>query len=437
MRLVSYPAELWAGAAGALRGEAPADARHALAIGDILMKLKYGQPLADGSRGGASEMAAIEVAAGMTEVFQIIAPDAPGLSFVGGMTQAACHGLAAGNDGVVSAGGCGADFRDAFLSCIGEAVERLALAVRPQELMTAGVAGSGLPPEAKAALVELAGGADGPVLAARNITRDADSWVPASLCLHQDGRDGIEPPSHPSTGCASGATPDRAMLAGILECVERDAAALWWQAGRPPRHIAMETLEEAGLLSLIPQIRQGAATRRSWLLDITSDLGIPCVASISFDAAGGGFVHGSAARLRLADAARAAYLEMCQMEVARHLIALKRQQRGRMSPADERHQIRFAAIDPERWPILRPQLAPAPRRPIEMGETSLAAIVDLLAHQGVECLAVDLSLKEIAVPVFKMILPGLQPMPSSIRTARLHRAAAADGVAHPVDIPLF
>jgi ribosomal protein S12 methylthiotransferase accessory factor len=262
--------------------------------------------------------------------------------------------------------------------------------------------------------------------------------VPAALCLRA-GPTVREPRFGPlSIGCACAATQGEAMTRGLLECVERDAVALWWLAGHEPRHIALETLEEAGLLSLIVRLRRGSATRRGWLLDITSDLDIPCAVSISFDAAGKGFAHGLAARPKLADAARAAFLEMCQMEVAFHLIALKTQTRqGDLAPVDQRHQERFAKIDAERFSILRPLRAPSPRRLIETSAGDLEALVGHLAGKGLECLAVELTSPEIGLPVFKTFIPGLQPMPAEARTRRLREAQARAGATARVEVPLF
>ncbi|QCI68535.1 YcaO-like family protein [Phreatobacter stygius] len=396
---------------------------------------------------GTLDLAFLDAADRAEAIFEVAAPDAPGLVFIGAMTDARRHLDHAGASATVSAGGCGGDFRQAFLACVGEMAERVSQRSPHQsrriEAGSAAPLGEILTPRDIAALDQLLGdGTSGSQadasLPAHALTRGAATALPAALCLHPIDDAGAVSPAHIGIGCASGPDPEFAMRAGLLEWVERDAAALWWMAGRAPRQVPLETLEEAGLLSLIPHVRQGLATRRSWLLDITSDLEIPCVASVSFDADGGGFVHGSAARPTLAAAARAAFLEMCQIEVARHLIALKMSTVGaeRLGAADKAHQARFAVVDAERWSILQPSLAPAPRRPIEASSGDLAAVVEHLARADLQCLAVDLTVAEIGIPVFKTFVPGLQPLPSAIRTSRLADAERRASLP-AIPVPLF
>jgi len=415
------------------------------AAGALLTRLGFGLAGAEPGHGEVPHAGLmLDFAARMTDVFEIASPDAPGLQFLAGMTSASRHLTSPGATGPLSVGGCGASFRSAFFACIGEAIERTAQC-RPAHAIATQSFPSALERQSDGfkEVVALLGprlGADAEIawLQARNLTTGAETLVPAELCIRSADLETVAPATSLSLGCACAPTLEQAMLAGILEWVERDATALWWLAGHSPRHIALETLEEAGVLSTIVQLRQGQATRRSWLLDITADLGIPCVASVSFDLGGRGFVHGSAARLKLADAARAAFVEMCQMEVACHLIAAKGGAGSpRLSAAERRHQQRFEAITAEALPILRPLLAPATTITAEPRPTGLHAVVEELGRSGFECLAVDLTLPELGMPVVKMIAPGLQPMPSSVRSPRLRQAIAMNEDYRPSDIPLF
>ena len=262
--------------------------------------------------------------------------------------------------------------------------------------------------------------------------------MPADLCLVRP-RAQAPLSTSSSLGCASGPTDEQAMAWALLELIERDAAALWWLAARPPRVVAMETLEEAGVLALMQEVRRGTATRKSWCLDITSDLGIPCVVALSFLAEGGGFAHGIAARLTPGAAAAAAFLEMCQMEVAYHLVAMKLAASGeeKLSPADRRHKLRFESLDPERHPILLPLRGPAANPLAGTVVDELSILVEKLKSKGFECLAVDLTRPEIGVPVFKLFVPGLQPMPSQVRTKRLRGMLESRPNTSPINIPLF
>src|SRR4029077_15357944 len=99
-----------------------------------------------------------------------------------------------------------------------------------------------------------------------------------------------------STGCAAGPSFDAAASRALLELVERDAASLWWIGGHRPRPLAFDDQAMTEGVRLLSSLRQDNRRRASWLLDITSDLAIPCVAAVSVDDDGRGLACGLAAR---------------------------------------------------------------------------------------------------------------------------------------------
>src|SRR4029077_8814669 len=119
------------------------------------------------------------------------------------------------------------------------------------------------------------------------------------------------------------ADPLDAALHGLLELVERDAVALWWRGGCPARIVP-----DASGSATLEHLRGGPTRRRSWLLDITSDVGVPVVVAASCNDDGFGLCCVFAARMTRAQAADAAVREMAQMELAYHLSNMKRQTRG-------------------------------------------------------------------------------------------------------------
>ena len=79
-------------------------------------------------------------------------------------------------------------------------------------------------------------------LLGKNLLTNEDRWVPEVLCLRQKASlntRGL------STGCAAGVLLDAAITSAIFELVERDAASLWWEGGRPPRPVSNEALVDA------------------------------------------------------------------------------------------------------------------------------------------------------------------------------------------------
>src|SRR5207237_1382660 len=105
-------------------------------------------------------------------------------------------------------------------------------------------------------------------------------WVPSQFCYYNYPAE----PDHDfyraeSNGCASGSTPEEAILQGFMELVERDACALWWynRVRRPA--IDLASFDD-------PFFRRARAFLRSrhrtlYALDLTGDLGIPVVVALS------------------------------------------------------------------------------------------------------------------------------------------------------------
>lgn len=82
-----------------------------------------------------------------------------------------------------------------------------------------------------------------------------------------------------SNGCAAGNTIEEAILQGFMELVERDSVALWWYNRVRRRGVDLESFH----LTYLKAIAEYYASigRQMWVLDITSDLGIPTFACVS------------------------------------------------------------------------------------------------------------------------------------------------------------
>jgi ribosomal protein S12 methylthiotransferase accessory factor len=374
----------------------------------------------------------LKAASRFTRVFQLAAPDAPGLvSFGAEFDPAIADPLHAGNP-LVGVSGVGLSLQEAFQGCIGEGIEYLSQLQTGSDLL--------LPSDAVAP-------APGPGLqtqafltafATHRIRLDREfSWhravrlidhaevlLPADLCLRRppDRRE-IKPPFPLSTGSAAGTSWEAAALHGMLELIERDAASLWWRGGRrggsiPPRHEAQIMAE-----ALLPQLRQSASARRSWLLDITTDIGVPCVVAVSCLNDGFGFTLGLAARPTLKAASRSAILEMCQGELALAVVEAKRRERGEaaLNERDQVHRRRATMINADHCLLLQPGRACADHLVIDTADSGAALrfIAARLEQFGIETFGLDLTRQGLEIPVARLISPGLQAEPSDIITPRL------------------
>jgi ribosomal protein S12 methylthiotransferase accessory factor YcaO len=116
-----------------------------------------------------------------------------------------------------------------------------------------------------------------------------------------------------TNGCAAWPDLDGATERGLLECIERDALALWWYGRlRCPRLPRRLLDDRAPRLSWWLQQRR----RTHAFVNITSDTLVPAVVAASWEPDGSNIAMGSAAALSLPDAALSATTEMLQTELA-------------------------------------------------------------------------------------------------------------------------
>ncbi len=209
-----------------------------------------------------------------------------------------------------------------------------------------------------------------------------------------------------STGCATGADREDAIFRALLECIERDAVALWWYGGQAHPAIAIDVMDQ-----LQPRLcwwllgRQ----RQTRLLDVTTDIGVPVVVAFSFFQNGSAIAIGSAARLTRAEAALAALTEMIQTETA---------MTQAMGAADSGvvDWISRASIQTMRQfqPAAQVAAASAP-------EVTLPLILQTLHAIGHRAMVIDLTLTSDPLPTVRVMVPGLCAMGGRIAAARFER----------------
>jgi ribosomal protein S12 methylthiotransferase accessory factor len=382
----------------------------------------------------------LKAASRFKRVFELAAPDAPGLvSFGAEFDPALADPLQAGSP-IVGVSGVGLSLQEAFQGCIGEGIEYLSQLQAGSDVLETAEAGdpaARLGPSAREFLKAFTAHRRRPDagLSWHRATRLSDGCevlLPADLCLRRPSAlQEVKPPFPLSTGSAAGRSWDAAALHGMLELIERDAASLWWEGGSRGKSIPPGDETEIMAETLLTQLRQGASARRSWLLDITTDIGVPCVAGISCTADGFGFAFGLAARPTLKAAARSAVLEMCQGELAHAVVEAKLRERGEaaLNARDHIHRRRATTLNADRCPLLQPAPERAEHLAIDATDPRavLRLIVDRLGQFGIEAFGLDLSRPRFAVPVARVIAPGLQPWPSEIISPRLADMIAGTG----------
>ena len=118
-----------------------------------------------------------------------------------------------------------------------------------------------------------------------SLTTDSRVWVPTAEAFY--GYAGGLPRNgclaH-SNGCAAGTTIEDAILQGFFELVERDAVALWWYNRIPRPGVDLDAYRREFDEPYLDDIRTHyghALDRDLWVLDVTSDLGIPAFVACS------------------------------------------------------------------------------------------------------------------------------------------------------------
>ncbi|HBB34661.1 MAG TPA: adenylate cyclase [Cyanobacteria bacterium UBA8803] len=112
-----------------------------------------------------------------------------------------------------------------------------------------------------------------------SLTHEQFKYLPTAYCYY-----GYPRPEKPdcwadSNGCAAGNTLEEAILQGFLELVERDCVALWWYNRLQKPAVDLDSFEDPYFPALKEYYR--SLNRELWVLDLTSDLNIPCFAAIT------------------------------------------------------------------------------------------------------------------------------------------------------------
>jgi oxazoline/thiazoline synthase len=231
--------------------------------------------------------------------------------------------------------------------------------------------------------------------------------IPTGLLYFFHSGPGKNQISADSNGCAAGNTLEEAIIQGFLELVERDAYAIWWYNRLHCAAIDLEKVGDSYIRDLLAQF--AAMGRRVWALDITTDLGIPVVATVAH------WTEGSRECIEFAAGAHfdpriAALRAMTELN---QFMAIDRMRRR---PGD---QTADGAIDPLPLP-LRKHAYVLPhgrssigrRRSAEFAKRDrreqVLACVKLVKRFGLDFLVLDQTRPDIEVPVVRVIVPGLR-----------------------------
>lgn len=196
-------------------------------------------------------------------------------------------------------------------------------------------------------------------------------------------------------GCAAGADADSARLGAVLELIERDAVGRWWHGARQRAQFGSDIVSHEPALCDFLERRE----RITRLFDITTDIGVPVVAAVSWTANGGDVAMGFSARFDHAAAAIHAVVEMLQGEIAL----------TQRAEAGDRLLAEWLERATARLPMLSPPLvaAQAETLPQDNDHDRLQACLDRFEALGLDIMFMDFTRAAFGVPVFRAIAPDL------------------------------
>jgi oxazoline/thiazoline synthase len=228
-----------------------------------------------------------------------------------------------------------------------------------------------------------------------------------------------------SNGCAAGNTFEEAIIEGFLELVERDAHAIWWYNRLQRPEVDLDRLGDSYIRDL--QTGFAAMDGRLWVLDVTSDLGIPAVVAVLHWTEDGRecieFAAGAHFELRIATL-------RAVTELNRFLVTDRMKRRR----ADQTDHGDNDALPLRKHPYLRPHGKAAVRRTrfskfadLDRRE-QVWACVKLAGRFGLDFLVLAQTRPDVEAPVARVIVPGLRHFHRGLAPGRLYDVPLALGL---------
>ncbi|WP_103352555.1 TOMM precursor leader peptide-binding protein [Amycolatopsis sp. CA-128772] len=221
-----------------------------------------------------------------------------------------------------------------------------------------------------------------------------------------------------SNGAAAGSSLEDAILQGALELVERDAVALWWYNRTPVPGVDLASFADPWLAEM--SANYAAINRELWVLDVTSDLGIPVTVALSrrTDSSHEDIMLGFGAHLDPRIAVRRAVTELNQM------LPIVQAAGAGLDDPDARRWLAHATVANQ--PYLRPAAGQRMRTAADfpfVNRTDVRDDVEALGRvfgrAGLDLLVLDQTRPDVGIPVVKVLAPGLRPFWARFAPGRL------------------
>ena len=221
-----------------------------------------------------------------------------------------------------------------------------------------------------------------------------------------------------SNGCAAGNTLEESIVQGFLELVERDAYAIWWYNRLQRPELDLSQFNDSYVQDLQSQLADTG--RRLWVLDVTSDLGIPTYVAILHWMQNGqeNIEFGSGAHFDSRIALLRALTELNQFLS----IGLMGGGTGEKPSLDGTNPLRLQDhpfLIPSGNPTIQPDSG-AKFGPLDNTRQQVDACVDIARRAGLDFLVLNQTRPDVEVPVVRVIAPGLRHFYRRFAPGRLY-----------------
>jgi bacteriocin biosynthesis cyclodehydratase domain-containing protein len=207
-----------------------------------------------------------------------------------------------------------------------------------------------------------------------------------------------------SNGCAAGNTLEEAIVQGFLELVERDAYAIWWYNRSQRAEVDLDQFNDSYVSDLKAQLADSG--RKLWVLDVTSDLGVPTYVAILHWMQNGqeNIEFGSGAHFDKRIAMLRTLTELNQFLS----IGLMGGGTGEKPSLDGTTPLHL-----QEYPFLTPSNDPkipmgSSSEPLHNTRDQVLACVEIAKRAGLDFLVLNQTRPDVEVPVVRIIVPGLR-----------------------------
>ena len=383
----------------------------------------------------ANRRSLLSLASQLQDIFHLPTRHPSKASFFGAIIEPETFGVLGFSETPVGVSGRGFTVQQAFESCIGEAAEYLSFLERSNDpLITLRNSDDGMLPHERDWAQAALGSGDYDAstmnrrIEASSLINNRTVWFPSELILRQPGK-GRWTTSRPaeSNGVGAGRDYHHAIFSGMTEVIERDAFALWWFGEKPAYSLNPEVENDSEFKDIILNCH-GASDRQVWFLDISTEIDVPVVAALSSMPDGSAVVAGFAADPDPFIAAKKAFLEMCQMEVAQEISVIRQEycDEERLTTQDHIWLERHKNLSVKKYPQLTKKI-PATRPLSTASSDPHNLVIEMLDQSGFTPFVVDLSRADINIPVVRILVPGLQSAKADWVSPRLKKVARKTG----------